>query len=211
MLHAGVEPELADDVVALPLRAGHADRAAPFDASDLADDRANGPRRGRHDNGLARLRLTDIKQTDIRGEARHAKDTERARNWRRSRIQLPEVLAARTSVLLPAVVTRHDIARPERGVSRFDDLANGLADHHLSEGHGHGVGGCVSHPTAHVGIERQIDRAAQDVALLRRWNRRDRDLEVFGHRHADGPATEQHLAVCHGTIVGASPARSPSE
>src|SRR6202158_357949 len=101
MVHTGVEPELADDVVALRLRAGHPDRSAPFDARDLGDDRADGPRRRRHDSDLSGFLLTDVEQADVGSEARHAKNTESGRNGRRSRIQLAEVLAARTAVLLP--------------------------------------------------------------------------------------------------------------
>jgi hypothetical protein len=54
-----------------------ADGTAPLDLGDLADARPDRPRSRGHDDGLARLGLTDVQQGEIGGQAIDAKDAER--------------------------------------------------------------------------------------------------------------------------------------
>src|SRR5262249_4757241 len=79
VVEARVEPELVDDVPALLRGSGDANRPASFDLRKLADDRTDGPRRGGDDDGFARLRLTDVQQSDVGRHARHAQDAQRRR------------------------------------------------------------------------------------------------------------------------------------
>src|SRR5436190_17151804 len=68
VVDAVVEPELVDDPAALLLAARDADDAAPEDLADLARDRADAARRARHHERLARLRLPDVGDAEVRGD-----------------------------------------------------------------------------------------------------------------------------------------------
>ena len=72
-----VEAELVDEHPAFVVGAGDADDAAPMDLGDLADDVPDRPRRRRDDDGLARLRLADLEQSEVRGQPVGAEHPER--------------------------------------------------------------------------------------------------------------------------------------
>ncbi|SAJ33369.1 Uncharacterised protein [Enterobacter cloacae] len=76
VIQTGVETEHVDRIAAFLLPAGHADNPAPLDFTDLPHRCADRPRGCRHDKRFPRLRLADIKQPHIRGEARHSQHAE---------------------------------------------------------------------------------------------------------------------------------------
>ena len=81
VVDAGVEAEFVDDVAAFFGAAGNADDAAALELGDLADhraDRAGGS--GDHD-GFAGLRLANVEQAHVGGEAGHAEDAQRQRRF----------------------------------------------------------------------------------------------------------------------------------
>src|SRR5882724_4842944 len=211
--HAGVEAQLLQDVLALVLGARDAGDATAADLRELADDGADGAGGGGHDDGLTRLGLGDVVEAHVRRQAGHAEDAERGGNRRRLRVELertegPDARAGglRDVVRLPATVREHEIARREGGVARFHHLADGAADHRLSQLHGRRIRLHVVHPATHVGIDREPDGAHEDVALLRLGQRRVDDLEIARLGLAHGTVAQQHAAVRHGEDCR-SPAR----
>src|SRR6266403_939531 len=211
--HAGVEAQLLQDVLALVLGARDAGDATAADLRELADDGADGAGGGGHDDGLTGLGLGDVVEAHVRRQAGHAEDAERGGDRRRLRVELerterPDARAGglRDVVRLPATVGEHEIARREGGVARFHHLADGAADHRLSQLHGRRVRLHVVHPAAHVRIQREPDGAHEDVALLRLGQRRVDDLEIARLGLAHGTVAQQHAAVRHGEDCR-SPAR----
>ncbi len=200
VVDARVEPELVDDVRAFVRRAGHAHGAAVLDPRDLADDRPHRARRRGHHDRLARRRLPDVEQPDVRRHPRHAEHADRGRN-RQQRIELPQIRPLRHADIAPAVVPGHEIAHGERGIARLDDLADGVADHRLADRHRRRVRRLVAHPPAHVGIEREIEGTAQDIAVSDGRRRCLDNLEVVRPRAADGTTAEEDLAHDHLTAV----------
>ena len=70
VVEGGVEAELFRQRPHLGGAAGDADSPRPAQLCDLADGRADGAGGGGHHHGLARLRLADVAEADIGGEAR---------------------------------------------------------------------------------------------------------------------------------------------
>src|SRR5688572_4993379 len=70
VVDAGIEAELVYHVLALVGTTGDADYPATFDFGDLSDEAADRACGRGHDHGLAGLRLGDVEQTKISGEAR---------------------------------------------------------------------------------------------------------------------------------------------
>src|SRR5439155_19094685 len=135
VVDARVEAELADDVVALVLRAGDADDATALELRDLTDDGADGARRRGDDDRLAGFRLADVEQADVRGHARHPEHAERRGDRRVRWIELACGDGLRHRMALPAVVALHDVAGLEARMLRLDYFAHGPADHQLARVH----------------------------------------------------------------------------
>src|SRR5258706_2952669 len=72
VVDTGIEAQVFRDVPAFVRPAGNADGAAALDLRNLADDRADGARRGRDNDGFAGLRLPYFEQAEIRGPNGHA-------------------------------------------------------------------------------------------------------------------------------------------
>ena len=92
---------------------------------------------------------------------------------------------------LPAAMPADEVACGNALRPAGQDLPDALALHHLAEPDRCRVGRRIVHPAAHVGVERQPDRADQDLA---RRKLRDGDLvelEVLLHRCAMGAARQQ--------------------
>ena len=85
---AASKPSSLDEVVALLRAAGDADHAAALDLRDLPDDRAHRAGRAGDDHRLARLRLADVEQAEVRRHARHAERAEVHRQRREARVDL---------------------------------------------------------------------------------------------------------------------------
>jgi len=83
--------------------------------------------------------------------------------------------------------TMSPLAKP--GLSRRD-LAHRAALHHAADRHRRRIGRAVAHASAHIGIERQPDRAQQDLALTGRGRRAILDPEVRRLGLADGTRDE---------------------
>ena len=110
VIDRGIEAEFAGQPVALVLAAGDADDMAALDLGDLADDRSDRAGRGRDHDGLAGLRLADIEQPEIGGEAGDAVDAEQMRHRLDPR-HLAQVLCRHGRIILPAGIAEHDVAR----------------------------------------------------------------------------------------------------
>src|SRR3546814_8369822 len=98
----------SSDVCSSDLRAGRADDPAALDLGDLADERADRARGGRHEHGLASFRLADIEQADIGGHARHAEHADPGSRPRQIGIDLLQAGAVGEGIFLPAAAEAGD-------------------------------------------------------------------------------------------------------
>ena len=73
---------------AVPAAAGTLHGAAALDLGHLTDDRSNGTRGSRHNHGLARFRLTDLRDADPGSNAWHPHRAKIDSRRNRSRVDL---------------------------------------------------------------------------------------------------------------------------
>ena len=182
-----VEAQRVDEIAALVAAAGDAHGARALDFRDLPDHRADRPGGGGDRDGLAGLRLADGRKARVGGHARHAEHAERRRYRRAARIELAQARAVRHRVILPAAIAEHDVARLESGMPRIRHLVDRAADHRLTDLDGLRVGPRRAHAPAHVGIEREPQRAQQHLALARLRRRALFEAEIARLRRALGP------------------------
>ena len=102
----------------------------------------------------------------------------------RPRVDPARLALAEQRVVLPAADADHDVARSEPLEVRAHDLADRAAGHDLADRHGSRVGRRLAHPAAHVGVEREIDRAAQHLARAGLRDRRLLEAEILRPRLA---------------------------
>ena len=98
-------------------------------------------------------------------------------------------------VFLPAQPLLDDVAGLEVGVVRLDHLADRAAGHDLADADRRRVGGGIAHAPAHVGIERQVDDAHEDLAGPGLRRRHFLDAEIGFGRLARRPTRENDTAV----------------
>ena len=195
MVDAIVEAELVAHVGAFVGTAGDPDRARAAQLGDLPDHRADRAAGGGDRDGLARLRLADVLQPGPRGHARHAEHAQRRRGRRPGLGQLAHRLGVAERPFLPAGPPGHQVALGESRRARGNHPADHLAGHHLADLHRRGVRRPVAHPPAHVGVEREPDRAQQDLAVAGLRGGLGLDAEIVRRRRALGPAGEHDAAV----------------
>src|SRR5262245_34813083 len=202
--HTCVEAELVQHEVTLVLRAGDAHRATAANLRELADGRADRAGGGGDHDRFAGLGLAEIVEADVRRHARHAEHAERRGDRRRLRIQpdRPERPHPRAGTLgdvvrLPAAVAEDEVSGSKRGVARLHDLADGSTDHGLAELDRGRIRLHVAHSAAHIRIQREPDRAHEDLAVLRLGHGCIGNLEIGRPGLPDGTTREQHAAVGH--------------
>src|SRR3546814_12765875 len=86
---------------------------AALDLRDLADERADGAGPGRHDDGLAFLRLADLEQAGIGGKPGHAEDAAGGARRRDALVELHEAGPVRDRVRQPTEIARHMDDHPQ--------------------------------------------------------------------------------------------------
>ena len=158
---------------------------APLRRAIWPDGGADRAGRGRHDEGLPGLRLADLQQPGVRREAGHAEHAEGRGDRRRLGVELAQLRAGHDRVGLPAGVGEHLVAGRDALRARLDDLAHRAADHDVADLDGRGVGLGVAHPPAHVGVQREVERAQQHLALahLRQLDGPGLEVAVLGLAH----------------------------
>src|SRR5580704_9141624 len=92
---------------------------------------------------------------------------------------------------LPAGRADGEVAHCEPGIGGCDHLAHGFTGHYLADLDRLGVGLLLAQPAAHVGVDRQPDRAGDDLAGTRGWDRVLDDVEV-GPIGGAGRTAAQH-------------------
>src|SRR3546814_13931894 len=100
---------------------------AALDLRDLADERADGAGPGRHDDGLAFLRLADLEQAGICGKPGHAEDAEGGARRRDALVELHEAGPLRARVRHPAEIGRAMVHHRKVRVARGDATGAPLA------------------------------------------------------------------------------------
>ena len=102
MVDAGIESEFVLNEAAFLFAPGNADGPAAFDLGDLADQRTDGARSRSDDDALSGLRFSNVQQTSIRAEARHAEHTECVGNRAEQAIDLSRPSTVGQRVILPS-------------------------------------------------------------------------------------------------------------
>ena len=194
-VEAVVETEFVDHVTAFVGAAGDADDAAALELGDLSDDRADGAAGGADHDRFAGLGLADVEQPHIRGKSGHSQHAERERRFRHGRIKLDEALAVGDRVALPAGLAEHQVAGFEIGVLRGFDARDGATDHHLADRDRRGVGRRVAHATAHIRVEREVERAQQQLPGGRRRKHALFKAEIVRRRRTVRARGEDDAAV----------------
>src|SRR6516162_7640880 len=179
--------------MALVLAAGNADHVAAFDPGDLADDRADRARGRRNHDGLAGLRLADLEQAEIGGEACNAIDAEEMRQRLHLR-HLGEVLCRYSRIILPAGVAKHDVTGCQARRPGCDDFGDRAACHNRVGFDSRAIRRAM-HPGAVGGIERDEARAQQSFAVIRFRDRRAGQLEMFRSELSAWLFDQQDLAI----------------
>ncbi|MNI48075.1 hypothetical protein D3C73_1026230 [compost metagenome] len=164
MVDAGVEAQLVDHITALFRTARHTDHAQPLDLRHLADHRAHRPGRRCDHQGFAGFRLADVHQAHVRGHAGHTQHPEgHGRAWQRgNRNDAATVIDA---VALPTGGTDHQVTFLKLRIQRTLDPADSAPGHDFADFHRCGVGRCVTHASAHVGIQRQENGLEQHLTV----------------------------------------------
>src|SRR5262249_167962 len=160
MIERRVEAELVLDVAAFVGPSRDADDPRALALCELPCHGADRARGGGDNDGLARLRLTDIGEADIGGHSRHAEDAERGRDRRLVRLELQEAIARNRAVELPAVAAHRVVVLAKAGMVRAHHLTDDAALDDLADLDGPGIGALSADAAAHIGIEREI-KAAQ--------------------------------------------------
>src|SRR5262249_57884908 len=111
-----------------------------------------------------------------------------------------------TVISLPAAISEAEITRLEPRMARFHDLADGAPDHDLPQLDRRGVRLRIVHAPPHVRIEREPDRATEDLAVGGGGERRPGDLGEGGVWVAGGVGPGQHGGVGGGVGAGLLPA-----
>src|SRR3546814_6425104 len=106
MIDRSIEAKLVDEIGAFLRAAGNPHDPAALDLRDLADERADGAGPGRHDDGLAFLRLADLEQDGIGGKPGHAEDAEGGARRREAVGEHHEAGTVRARVRNPAEIDR---------------------------------------------------------------------------------------------------------
>src|SRR5712692_3923847 len=163
VVDAGIEAQLAADVVAFLLPARDTDRAAAPDLRQLPHHAADRARGGRHHQRLARLGLSDVLQPEIRRYSRHAENAQVTRQRHAAAVDLRGFPGS--SVELPAELRQDVIAFFQFFIPRFDHFTDGLPDHDLADVDALDVALGVAHASAHVRIEREPQVLHQHLAL----------------------------------------------
>ena len=170
VVDARVEAEVLDDPAALLVGAGDADDASRIlDPRDLARDRADATGRAGHDDGLARLRATDLEQPEVRGDAGRAVDAQHVLGRDPRRHDLARVLARERPVVLPARQAHHEVARVVPVAATLDDLAEPGRAHDVTDADRRQVRVLLAHPHPVRRVHRE--RRAPGRAPRRRRSR----------------------------------------
>ncbi len=181
VIDAGIESQLLCHIGELVRGAGRTDDPAALELGDLAGHLADRARSGRDQHGFARLRPADRLEREIGRGARHAEHAEQERERQIAKLRAVDALdglCRHDRVFLPAGMGEHDIARSEVGRAQFDDLGHDFAGHDRAEFDGKRVGARRAHPSAHIRIEREIERAQQHLSVRRRLHPRHVEFEI---------------------------------
>ena len=177
MVDAGVETQFIDHVSAFFCAASKANDTAAFDFGDLTDDRTYRSTGGSDHDGVARFGLADVEQPHIGRKAGHAEHAQGERWLSQVGIEPDQVVGVGKREFLPAGVGQYEIAHSIPGMLRGLDTGDHRADHHLANADCGCIRSGVAHPAAHIGIERKIESAQQDLAR-------------GGHRHRSALCAE---------------------
>ena len=192
------------DVVAVELlqvrdllrRPGQTDHgAAAGDPRQLADDLTDAAGRPRDDDGVSRLRLADVEEAEVGGEAGRAEDVQRRLRRCEARVELAQHAATGDRIVLPAELADDGVAGREARVVARRHFTDDLAGHRLTELGRLRVGAGGAHPPAHVRVDREPLRLDEHLAGPGLGNRRLDELEVRVLRKALGASCKHDLPV----------------
>ena len=105
------------------------------------------------------------------------------------------MLALEHGVVLPARVAPDEVTSGETRSLAFDHLGHAAAGHHIAGLDG-GAVGRAPHPRAVGGVEGDVARAHQHLAIARARNGAFRGLEDVGGELSGGQVVDHELSVC---------------
>ena len=147
-----------------------------MNARDLADHAADGSRRRRDDNGVARARFAEPREPGVGREPGHAEDADAQAEQVRVRRHLARRLGRHGGVVLPAAgldARRVDLAAADDAAQERVEREVAVAhEQHARAGLGHGPG-----------RQREVVRRRDAVR-----EPRERDARLLGRRHPSVPA-----------------------
>src|SRR5262249_46532488 len=204
-VNTGVKAQFVDDIRTFLIAAGDADGAATLDLGDLSDHAADRTRGSGDDYRLTWHWSADVEQGNVGRHSWHAQNPQEIRNWALLGVDLAHSFAIGDSEFLPTVVAKNQFSLDESRVVGLDDLADGTADHHLAKFCGLGIGSPGAHAAAHVGVQRQVDSVAQELAWGRLGQGRLLQGKVAFLGLADRTVYQQNLSIHgarHGILLG---------
>src|SRR5690606_5790314 len=195
MVDAGIETQGLDGMAAFFLTTGDTYHMAALELADLAHGCANRPGGGGHYQGFAGLRLTDVQQPHVGSEARHPEHAQRMGRRFHVAGELEQTIAIGHRIVLPAIAAEHPVAWLVIRMTGFGDPAYGAADHHITDRHRWRVRWPFAHAATHIGIQRQIYSAQQQLPLFRPGHRHALQAEVIQRRCTVRPGSQMNLAI----------------
>jgi hypothetical protein len=152
VVDSGVEAEISHEIAAFLRPSRDAHDMTAFDFCYLSHDGSYATSGARNGDSLAQLRLTDIEQAEIGGQAWHPKCAEIDWQRRKRRVNLREAGAIGQRILLYAQQSINMVANPKLDVLRSDNTTQSECPHYFPNANRWNVGLSLVHPAAHCGI-----------------------------------------------------------
>src|SRR5439155_12465563 len=175
---------------------------------DLSGDRPDRSRGSRHHDGLAWPDVCHV-HADVGREPGVPEDTEVHGQGRTERIREREeaCLGPCDAVLLPLRVAANEHPGADVLAARLDHLSDADAPHHLTELDWRRVLAHVAHPQAIRRVEREIERADEDLAVRELENPFTHQFEIALRGDSHRPFAETIGAVCQGGRAHVPPSK----
>ena len=197
VVNGRVEAEFFGQPAAFPGPARNADDATAARLCHLTGDRTHRAGGCGDHKRLAGLGLEHICHAEIGRHSGHAEHAEiRGQRHAGRAVHLPELHLIDHGIVRPATGHRgHHIAGPEPAGTAFLDHTEGQASHDPADRYRRQITLGIVHPGAVGGVQRQIDRADQNLGFFQGRNRSLDQFEVSGPDQALGPLAQHPLTI----------------
>ena len=176
----------------------------PCDFRQLARNLSNCTGGSRNQNSVTFNGLTNVIQSAPRGNSGHANITEPGMGRPNVRIDTGDCFRVKNRIFLPAKTEGFDeVASVPFWVSGFDDFGNPAADHYVANFDTFRISALGTYPTAHIGVNGQIEGARKNLAVTRCFYFRLFETPVALDRHSIRVRSEypHSVAICQKVII----------